>query len=99
MFSKYSLGLIVLGSLLLMLNRLMSEYSEPLALIGFLLLFASGGRCFHCCVEKRAGAIESLVTIGVLRHPFCHHMGRTLRDFAPADVAEKYLMKKARGTD
>ncbi|ANU20610.1 hypothetical protein BBI15_10465 [Planococcus plakortidis] len=58
MFSKYSLGLIVVGSLFLMLNRLSSEYSEPLALIGFLLLFAAAGAVFIAALKREPGQLK-----------------------------------------
>ncbi|MEZ0481518.1 hypothetical protein [Planococcus sp. SSTMD024] len=58
MFSKHSLGLITLGSLLLMLNRLMSGYSEPLALIGFLLLFTAAGAVFMAFVKSEPGHLK-----------------------------------------
>lgn len=52
MFSRYSIGFIVSGSLLLMLNRLLSGYSEPLTLTGFLLLFGAGGAVFMAALKK-----------------------------------------------
>lgn len=58
MFSKYSLGLIILGSLLLMLNRGISGYSEPLALIGFLLLFAAAGAVFMAVWKREPGQLK-----------------------------------------
>jgi len=58
MFGKYSMGLIVLGSLLLMFNRLMSGYSEPLALIGFLLLFAAAGAVFLAVLKREPGQLK-----------------------------------------
>lgn len=58
MFSRYSIGLIVLGSLLIMLNRGISGYSEPLALIGFLLLFAAAGAVFVAALKKEPGQLK-----------------------------------------
>ncbi|MBU9671811.1 hypothetical protein KQ939_07840 [Planococcus sp. CP5-4] len=58
MFSKYSIGLIILGSLLLMLNRVMSGYSEPLALAGLLLLFASAAAVFIAAFKKEPGQLK-----------------------------------------
>lgn len=58
MFSKYSIGLIVLGSLLIMLNRGISGYSEPLALIVFLLLFAAGSTIFIAVLKREPGQLK-----------------------------------------
>lgn len=58
MFGKYSIGLIILGSLLLMLNQLASEYSEPLALIGFLLLFSAGSAVFIAALKREPGQLK-----------------------------------------
>ncbi|MGM0896536.1 MAG: hypothetical protein ACQEV0_01475 [Bacillota bacterium] len=58
MFSKYSIGLIVLGSLLLMFDRPMSKYHEPLALIGFLLLFAGAAAVFIAALKKEPGQLK-----------------------------------------
>lgn len=58
MFSKCSLGFIILGSLLLMLNRGLPEYSEPLALIGFLLLFAAAGAVFMAVMKREPGQLK-----------------------------------------
>ena len=58
MFGKYSIGLIILGSLLLMLNQLTSEYSEPLALIGFLLLFSAGSAVFIAALKREPGQLK-----------------------------------------
>lgn len=46
------------GSLLLMLNRAMSKYSEPLALIAFLLLFAAAGAVFMAALKREPGQLK-----------------------------------------
>lgn len=58
MFSRYSIGFIVLGALLIMLNRGISGYSEPLALIGFLLLFAAGSAVFIAALKREPGQLK-----------------------------------------
>ena len=57
-FSRYSIGLIVSGTLLLVLNHRMSGYSDPLALTGFLLLFLSAGAIFMATLKKEPGQLK-----------------------------------------
>lgn len=58
MYSRYSIGFIVSGSLLLMLNRFLSGYSEPVALTGLLLLFGAGAAVFMAVLKKEPGQLK-----------------------------------------